>query len=64
MLLKDQQDKDCYACDFCGKVRTHVEVMIAGPNGAAICNECVKLSAEMIADRVKADAAQSVQEVA
>ena len=36
-------------CDFCGKSEAQVERLIAGP-GVCICNECVALCAEMLAD--------------
>jgi hypothetical protein len=38
-------------CSFCGKRGTEVGKIIAGPTPAvAICNECVDLCAEMIAE--------------
>jgi len=38
-------------CSFCGKPRSEVESIVAGPTPAvAICNECVALCAEMIAE--------------
>lgn len=39
-----------YACSFCGKPNGEVERMIAGPNGVFICNECVALCNEIIAE--------------
>jgi ClpX C4-type zinc finger len=39
-------------CSFCGKPRTEVESIVAGPTPAvAICNECVALCAEIIAEQ-------------
>jgi ATP-dependent Clp protease ATP-binding subunit ClpX len=37
-------------CSFCGKERTEVERLIAGMNGVFICNECVQLGAEIMAE--------------
>jgi ATP-dependent protease Clp ATPase subunit len=38
-------------CSFCGKPRTQVASMIAGPTPAvAICNECVALCAEIVSE--------------
>ena len=37
-------------CSFCGKSQKEVMVLIAGPN-INICNECVKLCAEMCFER-------------
>ena len=39
-------------CSFCGKGRNDVEKLIAGPN-VYICNECVKLCANIITDEEK-----------
>ena len=39
-------------CSFCGKSRTQVDEMVCGPTPAvAICNECVDLVAEMMAEQ-------------
>ena len=36
-------------CGFCGKLRKEVKTLIAGP-GVCICDECVKLSYDLIKD--------------
>ena len=38
-----------YHCSFCGKPQERVERLIAGPNRVYICNECVALCNEIIA---------------
>lgn len=43
-----QQGKP-YQCSFCGKANAEVRRMIAGPNGAFICDECVAKCNEIIA---------------
>jgi hypothetical protein len=43
-------------CSFCGKSQHKVEKLIAGP-GCFICNECVKLCDDIIADAYVPDAA-------
>ena len=35
-------------CSFCGKPQSQVHKLIAGPNGAYICDECVDICAEII----------------
>ena len=35
-------------CSFCGKTQDQVRKLIAGPNGAYICDECVDICAEII----------------
>jgi DNA-binding transcriptional MerR regulator len=37
-------------CSFCGKKREEVRRMVAGPGGVVICNECVLLCSELIAE--------------
>ena len=40
-------------CSFCGKAQREVQTLIAGQS-AHICDECVTLSAEVVADRKRA----------
>lgn len=42
-------------CSFCGKPQSRVRKLIAGHNRVAICNECVELCGEIIADESDAD---------
>ena len=35
-------------CSFCGKTQDQVRKLIAGPNGAYICDECVDICAGII----------------
>jgi ClpX C4-type zinc finger len=45
-----RQALDSVRCSFCGKRGTEVGRIIAGPTPAvAICNECVELCSEIIA---------------
>ncbi len=39
-----------YRCSFCSKSQGEVDRLITGPNGVAICDECVALCAEIIAE--------------
>ena len=39
-----------YPCSFCGKKRTRVRRLIAGPNGVNICDQCIDLCREIIED--------------
>ncbi len=50
--MSDRKDQDKYKslhCSFCGKTEEEVERLIAGP-GVYICNECVMLCDEMLAE--------------
>ncbi|TWP32853.1 hypothetical protein FGL98_23085 [Leekyejoonella antrihumi] len=35
-------------CSFCGKDKSTVDKLIAGPNGVFICDECVRLCDEIL----------------
>lgn len=37
-------------CSFCGKAQEQVRKLIAGPNGAYICDECVEVCTEIIGE--------------
>jgi ATP-dependent Clp protease ATP-binding subunit ClpX len=51
-------DRTQYTCLFCGRRNDEVQLLIAGPKGAFICNECVAEASEIIA-KEEAMAAQS-----
>lgn len=42
------RNDDRFRCSFCGKSQEQVRKLIAGPNGAYICDECVDICAEII----------------
>lgn len=44
-----------YRCSFCGKSQEQVHKLIAGPNGAYICDECVDICAEIIEEELEND---------
>ena len=39
---------DLIRCSFCNKTQAQVRKLIAGPNGAYICDECIDVCAEII----------------
>jgi ATP-dependent Clp protease ATP-binding subunit ClpX len=43
-----------YQCSFCGKVQTQVKRLIAGPDRVFICDECVTLCDQIIAEEIPA----------
>ena len=43
MAGKNMDDK--VRCSFCNKTQDQVRKLIAGPNGAYICDECVDICA-------------------
>ena len=47
------RNNDMFRCSFCGKTQDHVRKLIAGPNGAYICDECVEICAEIIEEELE-----------
>jgi len=45
-------------CSFCGKPQDQVRKLIAGPNGAFICDECVDICSEIIEEEFERDEAE------
>jgi ATP-dependent Clp protease ATP-binding subunit ClpX len=42
--------RQAYQCSFCGKSQDQVKRLIAGPNHVYICDQCVALCNEIIAE--------------
>ena len=55
---KDKDSFDRVRCSFCGKPRSEVKKLIAGPN-VYICNECVELCREIVEEDMAAERANS-----
>jgi ATP-dependent Clp protease ATP-binding subunit ClpX len=50
-------------CSFCGKTEDQVRKLIAGPNGAFICDECVEICAEIIEEEFMDSRSSENQEI-
>ena len=48
-------NKEKFSCSFCGKTEDQVRRLIAGPDGAFICDECVEICAGIIEEEVDGD---------
>jgi len=46
------RNDDKIRCSFCGKTQSQVRKLIAGPNGAFICDECVDICSEIIEEEL------------
>ena len=46
---------DVVRCSFCNKSQAQVRKMIAGPNGAYICDECIEICNEIIEEEFEYD---------
>lgn len=53
---------DRIRCSFCGKTDGQVRKLIAGPNGAYICDECVDICAEIIEEELEGEETVAVEE--
>ena len=49
------RNEEKYRCSFCGKSQDQVRKLIAGPNGAYICDECVDICAEIIEEELEGE---------
>ena len=47
------RNEEIFRCSFCGKSQDQVRKLIAGPNGAYICDECVDICAEIIEEELE-----------
>ena len=50
-----RKSEEVVRCSFCGKAQAQVRKLIAGPNGAFICDECVDICAEIIEEELEND---------
>ncbi|MBM3946621.1 MAG: ATP-dependent Clp protease ATP-binding subunit ClpX, partial [SAR202 cluster bacterium] len=50
MAPKNNVSRVDYRCSFCGKAQTQVKRLVAGPGSAFICDECVALCQQIIAE--------------
>ncbi len=48
-------------CSFCGKEKAKTKKLISGPDGVAICDECVELCRDMMAKAPSNSAAEKVE---
>ena len=49
------------SCSFCGKDKSKVKKLIAGPDGVFICDECVELCRDMLAKMPSNEAAEKIE---
>lgn len=54
--------EDRIRCSFCGKTQEQVRKLIAGPNGAYICDVCVDICAEIIEEEFEEEEEEQVEE--
>ncbi len=50
--MAGRNNEDKVRCSFCGKPQQQVRKLIAGPNGAFICDECIDICYEIIEEEL------------
>ena len=59
-----RKGEEVVRCSFCGKVQAQVRKLIAGPNGAYICDECIEVCSEIIEEEFEfEDKSQVTEEI-
>lgn len=61
-MAKDDLNLRKHRCSFCGKTADQVRRLVAGP-GAYICNECIALCQEIVADDMDVIAAPEIRDI-
>jgi ATP-dependent Clp protease ATP-binding subunit ClpX len=54
--MATRRDDNPLRCSFCGKSQKEVKKLVAGPAGVYICEECIGLCNDIIAEEIDADA--------
>ena len=54
---------DTVRCSFCNKTQAQVRKLIAGPNGAYICDECIDVCAEIIEGEFEYDEIRAFDDI-
>ena len=60
--MAGKKGEEIVRCSFCGKAQAQVRKLIAGPNGAYICDECIEVCAEIIEEELEYEEQDSVED--
>ena len=60
--MAGKKGDDIVRCSFCGKTQAQVRKLIAGPNGAYICDECIEVCSEIVEEELEYEECDSVAE--
>ncbi|MGO5052010.1 ATP-dependent Clp protease ATP-binding subunit ClpX [Lachnospiraceae bacterium LCP25S3_G4] len=61
--MAGKMNDDTIRCSFCNKTQAQVRKLIAGPNGAYICDECIDVCAEIIEEELDYDDARGIDDI-
>ncbi len=60
--MAGKKGEEIVRCSFCGKTQAQVRKLIAGPNGAYICDECIEVCSEIVEEELEYEECESVTE--
>ena len=60
--MAGKKGEEIVRCSFCGKAQAQVRKLIAGPNGAYICDECIEVCEEIIDEEFEYEESDSATE--
>lgn len=58
-----KMNDDTIRCSFCNKPQSQVRKLIAGPNGAYICDECIEVCSEIIEEEFEYDDEKAIDDI-
>ncbi len=58
-----KMNDDTIRCSFCNKPQSQVRKLIAGPNGAYICDECIEVCSEIIEEEFEYDDENAIDDI-
>ena len=61
--MAGRKNEEVIRCSFCGKAQAQVQKLIAGPNGAYICDECINICTEIIEEEMAYEDAPAYDEI-
>ena len=61
--MAGKKNEDIVRCSFCGKTQAQVNKIIAGPNGAYICDECIEVCSEIIEEELGFEEEKPYEEI-
>ena len=61
--MSGRKGEELVRCSFCGKTQAQVRKLIAGPNGAYICDECIEVCNEIIEEELELEESEHFDEI-
>ncbi len=61
--MAGRKGEEVVRCSFCGKAQAQVQKLIAGPNGAYICDSCINICNEIIEEEMGYEDAPAYDEI-